>query len=212
MSGKGWFITLEGGEGAGKSTCARAIATHLELKAGHEVVLTREPGGSPQADEIRALLVQGEPGRWFSRTEALLMFAARAEHVEAVIAPALRRGAIVICDRYVDSSRAYQGIGRDLGVPAIDALAAWIKAPEPDLTLIFDVDPIMGLARSRGTEAHEDRFERMGLEWHRRVRQAFLDIAAAAPHRCRVIEADQSRDAVLSEANALIEETIRANA
>lgn len=189
----GRFVTLEGGEGAGKSTLARSLRAALAQK-GRSVLLTREPGGSSGADDIRALLVRGDPGRWSPLTETLLLTAARNDHLERTIRPALASGQVVICDRYLDSTRAYQG------GDAPDTLARLIQAETPDLTLLLDIDPSSGLKRSRGASLGEDRFERMALERHQEIRRAFLAIAAAEPQRCRVIDASQPHEAVLAQA------------
>lgn len=200
----GRFITLEGGEGTGKSTLARALGAALSAR-GREVVLTREPGGAPGADAIRALLVSGDAGRWSAEEEALLFAAARLNHLRHTIRPALARGAWVICDRYVDSTRAYQAGGGGLDPAKLDGLNAQIDADAPDLTLILDIDPAAGLARSRGAHAGEDRFEKKDMAFHQRVRAAFLEIAAREPARCRVIDATQPPDAVLAAALREIE-------
>ena len=196
------FITLEGGEGTGKSTLARGLADALSAR---EIVLTREPGGAPGADAIRALLVEGEADRWSATEEALLFAAARLNHLNTTIRPALGRGAWVICDRYFDSTRAYQVAGGGLDVSVLATLNAIIEAPAPDLTLVLDIDPTAGLARSRGIEAGEDRFERKRPDFHARVRDEFLAIAKAEPKRCAIIDATQSKDAVLKAALGLIE-------
>jgi dTMP kinase len=186
---RGLFITLEGGEGAGKSTQAARLATHLRA-AGRSAVTTREPGGSPGAEAIRALLVTGEVERWSATTETLLMYAARFDHVERVIVPALARGEIVICDRFADSTRAYQGAGGGANLALIDALEAETRVLcWPDLTLIFDLAPDRGLERASSRPGDETRFEAKGLAFHRRLRDAFLSIAKAEPERCRIIDA-----------------------
>ena len=193
---RGRFITFEGGEGAGKSTQLRRLAGRLGV-LGHEVVLTREPGGSPDAEAIRALLVKGEVDRWSPVTETLLMYAARRDHIERVIAPALERGAIVVCDRFFDSTRAYQGVGGGAAAELIAALeTAVVGALVPDLTLILDLPVAVGLARAAGRGEGEARFEAKGLAFHERLRAAFLEIAAREPHRCAVIAADAAPDTV----------------
>lgn len=197
MSGK--FITLEGGEGAGKSTLARALADRLE-QAGVETVVTREPGGSPGADAIRALFVRGDTDKFAPLTDALLIAAARSDHIAHTIRPALAAGRWVICDRFTDSTRAYQGAGRGVDVRTLAALDALIDAPIPDLTLVLDVEPKAGVRRSKGGQSGEDRFEKMDLAFHEKVRAAFLDIAADEPKRCVVIDAAQEKGAVLHAA------------
>lgn len=198
------FITLEGGEGTGKSTLARALAEVLRAK-GREVVLTREPGGAPGADSIRKLLVEGEANRWSAHEEALLFAAARLNHLTHTIRPALERGATVICDRYFDSTRAYQYGGRNLDPSILEELTTQISADYPDLTLILDIDPAAGLARSRGAHVGEDRFEKMDIAFHQRVRDLFLEIAETEPERCKVLDAARSAEAVLSDAQQLVE-------
>ncbi len=192
----GRFITLEGGEGAGKSTQGRRLEGRLR-DAGHEVVLTREPGGSPGAESIRALLVTGGADRWSSTTEALLMYAARRDHIERTIAPALARGAWVVSDRFADSTRAYQGAGG--GVPAsfIQALERYVLGEtRPDLTLILDLPVATGLARAAGRDHAETRFEAKGEAFHQRLREGFLAIARVEADRCAVIDAAGSPGAV----------------
>ncbi|HVY87179.1 MAG TPA: dTMP kinase [Caulobacterales bacterium] len=196
---QGRFVTLEGGEGVGKSTLARGLCEALRAR-GHEVVQTREPGGSPGADEIRALLVRGDAARWSAMEEALLFAAARSNHLTQTIRPALARGAWVVCDRFYDSTRAYQVAAGGLDPKALEALNALIEAPAPDLTLVLDLVSEAGLGRSRGAEAGEDRFERKDASFHARVRAAFLEIAAAEPGRCVVIDAGKSASEVLQAA------------
>lgn len=199
------FITLEGIDGAGKSTQARRLAEALGAGGG-EVVLTREPGGSEGAEAIRALLVAGEPGRWSAETECLLFTAARRDHVERLIRPALARGATVISDRFADSTRVYQGAARAEMRETVDALHALMIGLEPDLTLILDADPAEAAARGTGPAAGEGRFEAMGLAFQKRLREGFRALAAEAPGRCRLISAGGDADAVA----AAILETVRA--
>lgn len=192
----GRFITFEGGEGTGKTTQIKALRERLE-GAGLEVVQTREPGGSPGAEAIRDLLVKGDTERWHPFTEAQLHYAARNEHLERVIRPALERGAVVVCDRFADSTMAYQGIVQGLGearVKALDELV--VGTTQPDLTLIFDLDSKAGLARAATRAGDEDRYERMGTDFHKRLRDAFLQIAKDNPKRCAIIDASQSIAAV----------------
>jgi dTMP kinase len=189
---RGRFITFEGGEGAGKSTQVRRLAERLSALPGGrgEVVTTREPGGSPGAEAIRALLVSGPVERWSPITETLLMYAARRDHIERVIAPALERGAWVICDRFYDSTRAYQGAAGGAPRALIHALEAEVVgAVIPDLTLVLDLPIEAGLARATRRGDGEGRFEAKGRVFHQRLREAFLDIAAQEPERCRVIDA-----------------------
>jgi dTMP kinase len=186
---RGRFITLEGREGAGKSTQIARLADALR-RAGLTVRTTREPGGSPAAETIRQLLVEGEPGRWRPMTEALLHFAARKEHLETVVLPALAAGDWVVSDRFADSTMAYQGYGHRIGRAPIAALyQAVVGDFAPDLTLILDLPVDAGLARTVGRGHAEDRYERMDRAFHERVRTGFLDIARAEPQRCVVVDA-----------------------
>ncbi len=189
MAEKGCFITLEGGEGAGKSTQVRLLKEVLE-EAGKDVVLTREPGGSAGAEEIRNLLVTGEPGRWDGMTEALLNFAARRDHLNKTVWPALERGAWVISDRFADSTLAYQGYGHGLNKDALYQL--WeiaIDGFRPDLTLILDLPVETGLERAVGRGGEELRYEKMALAFHEKLKNGFLDIAGKEPQRCCVVDA-----------------------
>jgi dTMP kinase len=195
----GKLITLEGGEGAGKSTLAQGLRVALAAK-GRDVVVTREPGGSAGADEIRAILLSGGPDHWSPLADALLVCAARTDHLERTVAPALKRGAWVICDRFTDSTRAYQGAGRGLDMKTLAALEALVNVPTPDLTFVLDIDPDAGVGRSKSARAGEDRFERFDAAFHARVRQAFLEIARANPKRCVVLDATQSKERVLGAA------------
>jgi dTMP kinase len=185
---RGRFITIEGGEGAGKSTQAGLLVAAL-AKAGIAALRTREPGGAPGAEEIRRLLVEGEPGRWDAVTEALLMVAARRSHLTHTIRPALERGEWVVCDRFVDSTTAYQGYGGGVPLAALAELHRLIAGDlMPDLTLILDVPVAKGLARAAHRSGSETRFERMDQAFHERLRQGFLEIARTAPERCIVID------------------------
>jgi dTMP kinase len=202
---RGRFITFEGGEGAGKSTQVRRLAERLSA-LGHQVVTTREPGGSPGAESIRALLVEGAVDRWSPISETLLMFAARRDHIERVIAPALARGAWVICDRFYDSTRAYQGAGGGASEALIASLeAAVVGAETPDLTLILDLPVATGLARAASRGQGEARFEAKGLAFHERLRAAFIAIAAREPERCRVLDASRSIDDLAETIWAVVE-------
>ena len=201
-SQRGKFITLEGGEGTGKSTQARRLAAFLEQR-GLEVVGTREPGGSKGAEEIRKLLVQGEPGRWTPLTEALLHSAARADHIARLIEPALSEGRWVVSDRFSDSTLAYQGYGHGLGLDIVAELNSMTSGGlRPDLTIILDLPVVDGLKRAgiragNGIEgAREDRYERMDMAFHERLRAGFLDIAENEPERCVVIDAGADIDGV----------------
>jgi dTMP kinase len=205
MNGGGFFLTFEGIDGAGKSTQAQMLAERLR-KLGGEIVLTREPGGAPGAEEIRRLLVEGDPDRWSAETETLLFTAARRDHVERVIQPALDRDAIVLCDRYVDSTRAYQGAGAPELRNLVDRLHQLAIALDPDLTLIFDMDPAAGLERAgeRTTARDEDRFEKKGQAFQARLRDEFLAIAAANAARCTVIDASQTPEIVSNQVWAVV--------
>lgn len=205
----GLFLTVEGIDGAGKSTQARMLATHLRGQ-GADLVETREPGGSPGAEAIRRLLVDADGGDWSAESELLLFTAARRDHVEKTIRPALARGAIVICDRYIDSTRAYQG---DLGAE-IEALHDRLIGLDPDRTLIFDISPSDALARAEtragtgGETAVEDRFERRGLGFQEELRTAFHSIAAAEPGRVRLIDAKGTPEEVFARTLAAVADLI----
>jgi dTMP kinase len=189
----GLFLSLEGIDGSGKSTQARRLAETLR-REGRDVVLTREPGGSPGAEDIRALVLQGDPDRWSPETELLLFTAARRDHLERTILPALARGAVVICDRFADSTRVYQGVTRGDLRAKVDALQALMIGRDPDLTLLIDIPPETGLARAKSRQTAEERFEDMGLAMQRQMRAAYLDLAAAYPARIRVIDGDTDPD------------------
>jgi len=205
-SATGRFITLEGGEGTGKSTQVRRLAATLEAR-GIKAVVTREPGGAPGAEEIRKLLVEGEPGRWNAITETLLAYAARADHVARTIGPALKEGRWVISDRFSDSTYAYQGVGRGLDRETIRRIdSAVLDDFAPDLTLVLDLDVATGLARAhaRNQSSVENRFEKFGTDFHERLRQAFLDMARRYPERCRVIDASGPEDQVAEQIFAAV--------
>ena len=202
---RGRFISFEGGEGAGKSTQARRLADRLRA-IGLEVVATREPGGSPGGEAIRDLLVNGPPERWSAITETLLMYAARRDHLERVITPALERGAWVVCDRFFDSTRAYQGAGGGAPAELIAALeAAVVGEIKPDLTLILDMPVAAGLARAAGRGQGEARFESKGLEFHERLRAAFLAVARGEPERCVVLAADAGIETLTAQIWAAVD-------
>jgi dTMP kinase len=194
---KGGFITLEGGEGAGKSTQIQRLAAAL-TGASLPVITTREPGGSPGAEAIRSLLVEGAVDRWDAITELLLHYAARRDHLAQTIAPALQSGTWVICDRFADSTMAYQGYGLSLGravVEQVHALA--VDNMRPDLTVILDVPLDVGRARAQERDGDDaNRYERMDQGFHQRIRDGFLDIAKREPERCVVIDATADADAV----------------
>ncbi len=189
---RGFFITLEGGEGAGKSTQAARLGTRISA-TGREVVLTREPGGSVGAEAIRALLVTGPAERWSSTTETLLMYAARRDHLERLITPALDRGAVVISDRFADSTRAYQGAAGGVAPDFIaDVETHVLGGIRPDVTLILDLPAELGLARTRGRHGMELRFETKGLEFHKRLRDFYQRLAADEPSRCVLVDGARS--------------------
>jgi dTMP kinase len=203
MSTRGRFITLEGGEGAGKSTQAAFVRDWL-TGCGRDAVLTREPGGSPMAEAIRSIVL----GDWAEGitppTEVLLMFAARAAHWHATIAPALEAGRDVVCDRFVDSSYAYQGAGKGVSNESLQALEALAIAGHcPDLTLLLDIDPEEGLRRAHA-RGEQNRFEQEALDFMQRVREGFLSRARAEPQRVRVIDASREADAVSAEIAAAL--------
>ena len=182
----GLFISFEGIDGSGKSTQARLLAQTLRTR-GLDVVLTREPGGSPGAEEIRALVLEGPPDRWSAETELLLFTAARRDHLERTIRPALAAGQIVICDRFSDSTRMYQGL-RGAGLRAkVDALHALMIGQEPDLTVLVDMEPNTGLARALARQGHEERFEAFGADLQHAMRSGFLDLAKEQPGRFVVV-------------------------
>lgn len=195
----GLFITFEGGEGTGKSTQVRRLADYFRAQ-GRAVVETREPGGTPAGEALRNLLVTGEVGRWSAEAEAMLNAAARSVHVRDVIAPALAQGDVVISDRFIDSTRAYQGFAGGCSFELIDNLEkAAIGDCRPDLTLILDLGAALGLARAKARgDGMEDRYERKGLAFHEKLRAGFLAIAKAEPKRCAVIDASLDIESVAS--------------
>jgi dTMP kinase len=211
---RGLFVTFEGGEGAGKSTQIRMLADQLRA-AGHEVLVTREPGGSPGAEAIRHVVLSGAAEPFGPEMEAVLFAAARADHIDRTIRPALERGAIVLCDRFVDSSRVYQGATGGLDRTFMDALErATVEDVMPDLTLILDIDPEEGLrrAKARRGSAEADRFEKEELSLHRRRRKAFLEIAKAEPKRCKVIDASRPAAKIAAEIANAVESAIERKA
>jgi len=195
---RGFFITFEGGEGAGKSTQVQRLAAALRER-GREVVVTREPGGSPGAEAVRHVLLSGAAEPFGSAMEAVLFAAARSDHVEQVIRPAVEGGAIVLCDRFLDSSRVYQGVTGNLAQDFMRSLErVTVNGMVPDLTIILDIDPAQGLQRaaSRRGESDADRFEKETIEIHRRRRDAFLEIARSEPERYVIIDAGASPEEV----------------
>ena len=194
----GRFITLEGIDGSGKSTQARRLAERLEAD-GHSVLLTREPGGSSGAEDIRRLLVEGDTNRWSPETEILLFTAARRDHLERTIDPALSEGKLVICDRFADSTRVYQGATRGSLRPVVDELHNLMIAREPDLTLILDLSPEIALARGLARKSGEDRFEDFGLPFQKRLREGFLNLATDFPSRVEMVDASMEEDVLTLE-------------
>jgi dTMP kinase len=204
--GRARFISFEGGEGSGKSSHCRRLAEWMRAE-GHEVVQTREPGGTPGGEEIRALLVRGDAKRWEPMTEALLHFAARREHVAKIIRPALARSAWVISDRFADSTTAYQGYGHGLGPGPVELLRKLVLGDfAPGLTVLFDVPVELGLKRAGKRRGADDRYESMGLSFHERVREGFLAVARAEPERVAVV--DSSRP--VEEVARAVQEIVRA--
>lgn len=195
---QGRFITFEGIDGSGKSTQTRLLAAFLRAK-GIDVVLTREPGGAPGAEEIRRLLVEGDPDRWSAETEILLFTAARRDHLERTIRPALERGATVISDRFADSTRVYQGTTRGDLRTLVDQLHDMMIGIEPDLTFIIDMDPEIALKRGLARGSGEDRFEDFGLGFQETLRHGFLSLAQSQPGRCVLIDGNRTEDQIASE-------------
>lgn len=209
---RGWFITFEGGEGTGKTTQIRRVAEHLQA-LGRTVVVTREPGGTPVAEAARAVLLDPalEP---LGLSELFLLEAARHDHVERVVRPALARGEVVLCDRYADSSTVYQGMVRGIGVDRVEELNALATGDlDPDLTLVLDLDPEAGVTRARSRNAtgdgSESRLDDEPAEFHRRVREGFLHLAELHPDRVRVIDAGGDPDSVFPRLLAALPEALR---
>lgn len=201
----GRFITFEGGEGAGKSTQVKTLVAKLRA-LGLEVVQTREPGGSPGAEALRDLLVRGDATRWSAVSELLMMYAARADHLEKVIRPALKRGAWVVCDRFADSSRAYQGAGGGVAPAFIEQIDAAVVGPtQPDLVLVMDMPVEAGLMRAEARGDLENRFESKGLAFHERLRAGFLARACQVPERYRVIDADRGIEPIAADIWGLVQ-------
>ena len=203
---RGRFITFEGGEGAGKSTQIQRLAAFLSAR-GIDAIVTREPGGSPGAEAIRHLLVTGEKHRWDPLTETLLHFAARADHVIRTIEPALAAGRWVVCDRFVDSTVAYQGYGQNVDRSFIANLShAILGEIKPDLTLLLDLPVDVGLARAAQRHGNEDRYETMDRTFHERIRLGFRDLATAEPSRFVVIDAHAAIETVQQRIERAVEE------
>lgn len=200
---RGLFITFEGGEGSGKSTQVLRLAETLRAK-GYDVVLTREPGGTPEAEKIRSLLVQNDGGKWAAIEECLLLFAARSHHIRTLIKPAIDAGKIVICDRFTDSTRAYQGYGLGLDINTIETLNETVlNSFDPDLTYLLDIPAPDGLARStrrlKDEGSSEDKYENLDIEFHERLRTGFLELAEKHKQRFCIMNAKNSIDALAKE-------------
>ncbi|MEC8210801.1 MAG: dTMP kinase [Pseudomonadota bacterium] len=203
----GRFITIEGGEGAGKSTQIQVVKDYL-LSRGNDVVATREPGGTSEGQEIRNLLVSGDKDKWSPLSETLLILADRAAHLERVIRPALAEGKYVVCDRFFDSTKAYQGVAGGLGLDVIHNLQQPVLGTTlPDVTFLLDIDPEKGLRRAQ-VRGGELRFESKTLAYHHTLRNAFLDFAAQEPDRIFVIDADRDVEAVSADILAVLDERI----
>ncbi len=203
MTAPGLFLTFEGIDGSGKSSQARLLADHLR-GLGRDVVLTREPGGSPGAEEIRRLVLEGDPDRWSAETEILLFTAARRDHLERTIEPALAAGKVVICDRFADSTRMYQGLSRGDLRGIVDQLHTLMIGREPDLTLLIDMDPETGLSRAKGRQGTEERFEDFGLDLQKKMRAGFLALADQFPNRFRVIDGNRDMDSVTRDVTDIV--------
>ena len=208
MNREGLFITFEGTDGSGKSTQTRLLAARLEDQ-GWDVLLTREPGGSKGAEEIRSLVLEGLPERWSAETEILLFTAARRDHMEKIILPALAKGKIVICDRFVDSTRMYQGLRRGDLRTAVDTLTELMIVKQPDLTILLDMDPHIGHARAKSRNTLEERFEDFGVALQSRMREGFLQLAQEFPDRIRVVDGNQEIEALSEYIFNLIDEILQ---
>ena len=208
----GYFISFEGGEGSGKTTQMKKLVAWLEAHGlAERTLVTREPGGTLSAEAVRDLLVNGAADRWLPATEAMLMSASRHEHVEHVLRPALADGKIILCDRYNDSTRIYQGVVGAVPHHAIEALNRLACGDlEPDLTILLDMDVTTGLQRADHRDTTENRFESKGMAFHQRVRSGFLDLAAGAPTRFAVIDAERDADTIHKDIANLVEARLKA--
>jgi dTMP kinase len=195
LTSKGLFITFEGIDGSGKSTQAKLLAKTLRLQ-GHDVLLTREPGGSEGAEQLRALVLEGDPNRWSAETEILLFTAARRDHMETLILPALAKGQIVISDRFADSTRMYQGLSRGDLRGMVDTLTALMIQQEPDLTLLIDMDPNIGHSRAKARATKEERFEDFGVSFQSQMRAGFIKLAEEFSDRIHLIDGNKDINSV----------------
>ena len=207
MKKTGIFITFEGIDGSGKSTQVKYLANRL-MTLGREVVLTREPGGSTGAEEIRSLVLEGAPERWSAETEILLFTAARRDHMEKLILPALEDGKIVICDRFADSTRMYQGLTRGDLRSTVDSLTDLMIKRQPDLTILIDMDPELGHRRAKARNTKEERFEDFGVDLQRRMRAGFLQLAEEFPDRIRIVNGNQSVEDLSEDIYGVVQETL----
>ncbi len=207
MTASGRFISFEGIDGSGKSTQARLLAEHLQAQ-GSQVLLTREPGGSPGAEEIRKLVLEGDPDRWSAETELLLFTAARRDHLERTILPALAEGTIVICDRFADSTRMYQGLSRGDLRAKVDALHDLMVGRDPDLTILIDMDPEVGLNRALSRGTGEERFESFGEDLQAQMRAGFLALADEFPNRIKVIDGTRSIEGVAADVTKVAQDVL----
>ena len=202
------FISFEGGEGSGKSTQIKLLAKKLSKK--RKVIITREPGGTKEAEKIRNLIVRGKDQKWSGSVETMLIFAARKDHVDKVILPNLKKGYWVLCDRYIDSTMAYQGYGKKVDIKLIDSLnKVLIKNLVPSITFLLDIDPKTGLARSKRKGNNEIRYENMHINFHRKVRISFMKIAKINKNRIKIIDAGQEKDKISEDIWKILERTKR---
>lgn len=206
----GLFITFEGIDGSGKSTQCKLLAEAL-TEAGCDVVLTREPGGSPGAEDIRRMVLEGDPDKWSAETEILLFTAARRDHLERTINPALAAGKIVVCDRFADSTRMYQGLSRGDLRTTVDRLHEMMIGREPDLTFLIDMDPATGLSRAKGRQGTEERFEDFGLALQEKMRAGFLALADEFPDRFCVLDGNRPVAVVARDVLTRAQDTLAAS-
>ena len=208
MRDKGYFISFEGIDGSGKSTQIQRLADFLR-SLRFDIVVTREPGGSVGGEEIRKLLLQGDVDRWSAETEILLFTAARRDHLERIILPAMKNGQIVICDRFTDSTRMYQGMRGPKLKKLVDMLDKEVIGHDPDLTILIDIDPEIGLRRAKSRETVEERFEDFGLELQKKMRKGFLDLSKQFSNRISVIDGLQSEDKVSKEICSIVKAKLK---